>query len=159
MLKSLKENGVDLNMEAVAYDAGHDASGIYEYLIENNIKAVIALNERSGQASATGTAQQVNKQGAPLCIAGLEMRRHSKASNGRIYYNCPVKRPTHIEGKTQWKSYVEACPRAVLCQPLTKMGPVVYVRSDEDPRLYPEISRDSPLWKQIMKQSGMCQRK
>ena len=156
--KALKDNRLDCKIEALAYDAGHDAKGIYEYLIENNIKPVIALNQRSGLPAATGTAQSINQQGAPLCIAGLDMRRHSKASNGRIYYNCPVKRPTHINGKSEWKSYEEDCPRAVLCQPETKMGPVVYVRSDEDVRLYPEIARESPLYKQIMNQRTGCER-
>jgi hypothetical protein len=156
--KALKENQVDLKIEATAMDAGHDATGIYEYLIENKIKPVIALNQRSGLPAATGTAQIITQQGAPICLAGLAMRRHSKASNGRIYYNCPVKRPTHILGKTEWKSYVEDCPRGVLCQPETKMGPVVYVRSDEDVRLYAEIARDSSLYKKIMNQRTGCER-
>jgi hypothetical protein len=156
--KALKENGVDLKIEAVAMDAGHDARGIYEYLIDKRIKPVIALNPRTGQPSVTGTAQQVNDRGSPLCIAGLQMRRHAKTSNGRIYYNCPVKRPTHINGKSEWRSYLEECPRGVLCQPTTKMGPVVYVRSDEDVRLYPQIARDSPLYKQIMNQRTGCER-
>jgi hypothetical protein len=156
--KALKDNRLDCRIEAVAYDAGHDGLGIYEYLLAKQIKPVIALNPRSGLPQPTGTAETVTKEGLPLCIAGLEMRRHSKSSNGRIFYNCPVKRPTHIQGKTVWKSYVEACPRGVLCQPQTKMGPVVYVRSDEDPRLYPQIARDSPLHKQIMKQRTGCER-
>jgi hypothetical protein len=67
--KALKENGVDLKIEAVAMDAGHDARGIYEYLIDKRIKPVIALNPRTGQPSVTGTAQQVNDRGSPLCIA------------------------------------------------------------------------------------------
>jgi hypothetical protein len=142
----------------VAYDAGHDGLGIYEYLLAKQIKPVIALNPRSGLPQPTGTAETVTKEGLPLCIAGLEMRRHSKSSNGRIFYNCPVKRPTHILGKTVWKSYVEDCPMGVLCQPETKMGPVVYVRSDEDVRLYPEIARSSPLYKQIMNQRTGCER-
>lgn len=86
------------------------------------------------------------------------MRRHAKTSQGRIYYNCSVKRPTHINGKSEWKSYVEDCPRKVLCQPETKMGPVVYVRSDKDVRLYPEIARDSSTYKKIMKQRTGCER-
>jgi hypothetical protein len=156
--KSLKENGLDFKIEAAAFDAGHDARGIYEYLIENKIKPVIALNQRSGLPAATGTAQIITLQGAPLCPAGLAMRRHSKTSNGRIYYNCPVKRPTHINGKTEWKTHLDACPRGVLCQPETKMGPVVYVRSDQDLRLYPDIARDSSTYKQIMNQRTGCER-
>ena len=38
------------------------------------------------------------------------------------------------------------------------MGPVVYVRNDEDPRLYPEIARSSPLYKKTMNQRTGCER-
>jgi hypothetical protein len=158
LLKSLKENDVELKIEAAALDAGHDATGIYQYLIVNKIKPVIALNERSGLPAATGTAQSINQQGAPVCMAGLQMRRHGRSTDGRIYYNCPVKRPTHINGKTEWKTHLDACPQGVLCQPETKMGPVVYVRSDKDVRLYPEIERESALYKQIMNQRTGCER-
>jgi hypothetical protein len=156
--KAMRENSIEVKIEAVALDAGHDALGIYEYLEAKQIKPCIALNHRTGLPSATGTAQQVNKEGVPLCPAGLEMRRHSRSPLHRLYYNCPVKRPTHIEGKTVWKSSVEQCPLKVLCQPTTKMGPVVYVRSDQDPRLYPQIARDSARYKQIMKLRTGCER-
>jgi hypothetical protein len=156
--KALSDNRLDLKIEAVALDSGHDGLGVYEYLKAKQIKAVIALNQRNGHARPTGTPERITDLGTPLCPAGLEMRRHAKASNGRIYYNCPVKRPTHILGKTDWKSYLEECPRGVLCQPETKMGPVVYVRSDQDPRLYPEIRRDSPLSKKIMYLRTGCER-
>lgn len=156
--KAAEENGLQVKIEAVALDSGHDAAGIYEYLKAKQINPVIALNHRTGLPSATGTAQRVNEFGVPLCPAGLEMRRHCHSPNHRVYYNCPVKRPTHSNGKTIWKSSVEACPLAVLCQPSTKMGPVVYVRSDEDPRLYPEIGRDSARYKEIMKLRTGCER-
>jgi hypothetical protein len=38
------------------------------------------------------------------------------------------------------------------------MGPIVYVRSDSDPRYYPPIARDSPRFKQIMNLRGGCER-
>ncbi len=157
--KSLSSNLLKwLRIEAVALDAGHDALGIYEYLAAKAIKPCIALNHRTGLPSATGTAERVSKEGVPLCPAVLEMRRHSRSPNRRLYYNCPVKRPTHIKGKTVCNTEVEACPLGVLCQPTTKMGPVVYVRSDKDPRLYPEIARDSARYREIMKLRTGCER-
>ena len=38
------------------------------------------------------------------------------------------------------------------------MGPVVYVRTADDPRLYPPIPRDSPTFTQLMAQRTGCER-
>jgi len=85
------------------------------------------------------------------------MRRHTQTHH-RIIYHCPVKRPTHREGKHTWKAHVEECPLKVLCQPESKMGPSVYVRSDADPRFYPEIARSSPQYREIMNLRSGCER-
>lgn len=159
LIKTARENKLDIRIEAFGYDAGHDARGIYDYLLAKQIGPVIVLNHRQGQhPNPTGTAENVNDNGIPICPAGLEMRRHSLTPNHRIYFNCPVKRPTHEEGKTVWKSYVAECPHKVLCQPESKMGPIVYVRSDQDPRYYPPIPRDSPRFKEIMNLRSGCER-
>ena len=87
------------------------------------------------------------------------MRRHSFGPGGRrIYYNCPVKRPTHRGGQGQWVAHAEECPRQVLCQPQTQMGPVVSVRTTDDVRLYPPIPRDSMTFKQLMATRTGCER-
>jgi hypothetical protein len=113
--KALKEHGLDWKIHNAVYDAGHDAIGIYEYAIEHDIIPIIALNPRSGVNPApTGTADKVNENGIPLCPAGMLMRRHSRdKSKHRIIYNCPVKRPTHRNGKILYISYPDEC----LCFP------------------------------------------
>ena len=157
--KTCADHDLSISIEAVAYDAGHDALGIYEYLLEKSIAPVIALNPRSGQPPLpTGTAQQINEQGIPLCPAGLPMRRHSTTPNHRIVFHCPVKRPTHSHGAHAWNAFPDRCPLTVLCQPDTKMGPVVYVRSDADPRFYPPIPRHSSRFQQIMNLRSGCER-
>jgi hypothetical protein len=158
--KACAENRLPVKIYAAAYDSGHDARGNYDYLLAKQIKPVIAINPRHGQRpNPTGTAQQLNDEGVPVCIAGLPMRLHSKkSSNHRIYFNCPVKRPTHMDGEHAWNAFLEQCPLGVLCQPHTKMGPVVYVRSDKDPRYYPEIARDSKEYKQIYNLRSGCER-
>ncbi|HSH13827.1 MAG TPA: transposase, partial [Desulfurivibrionaceae bacterium] len=158
-LKTCREHDLRLSVHALAYDAGHDARGIYEFLLAKQIRPVIALNPRSGQHPLpSGTAQQLNDQGVPLCPAGLPMRRHSTTPSHRIVFNCPVKRPTHRNGQHAWNASPQLCPFHVLCQPDTKMGPVVYVRSDADPRHYPPIPRDSSHFKQIMNLRSGCER-
>ena len=157
--KTCSENGLPVKVFAAGYDSGHDGLGNYEYLRAKGIQPVIALNPRSGtHPNPTGTAERITDNGIPLCPAGLEMRRHTVTPNHRIIYHCPVKRPTHIEGKHVWKAHVDECPHGVLCQPETKMGPSVYVRSDLDPRFYPEIARDSQQYTKIMNLRSGCER-
>jgi hypothetical protein len=101
----------------------------------------------------------VNDHGIPLCPAGLPMRRHRFGPGGRrLYYNCPVKRPPHRAGQGQWRAHVAECPRQVLCQPHTQMGPVVYVRTTAEPRLYPPIPRDSVTFQELMATRSGCER-
>ncbi len=156
--KAAAENNLAISISAAIYDAGHDGRGIYQYLLAKKIDPVIALNPRHGLPLASGTAQQINSDGVPLCPANLPMRRHSSTPNHRIIFNCPVKRPTHLDGKTVWQSHLNDCPHKVLCQPETLMSPTVYVRSDSDPRLYPKIARDSPKFKDLMKLRSACER-
>lgn len=156
--KACREHQLELAVSAAVYDSGHDGRGNYEYLLAKQIAPVIALNPRHGLPLASGTAGQIAPNGIPLCPAGLEMRRHSATPNHRVYFNCPVKRPTHLDGQTVWQAHVEQCPHKVLCQPESKMGPIVYIRSDSDPRLYPQIARDSARFKALMKLRSGCER-
>jgi hypothetical protein len=159
-LKTCAAHALPITVRAAVYDSGLDAHGIYQFLEAKTIAPVIALNPRRGDHPApTGTATHVNDHGIPLCPAGLPMRRHSFGPGGRrLYYNCPVKRPTHRAGQGHWKAHVEECPRKVLCQPHTQMGPVVYVRTAADPRLYPPIPRDSATFKELMATRSGCER-
>jgi hypothetical protein len=158
--KALKENGLEWKIDHAVYDAGHDATGIYEYLMEEEIKPVIALNQRaSTYPQPTGTAERVSDNGTPICPAGKLMRRHYYDKNKkRIYYNCPVKRPTHRDGEHCWVAHIDECPNSTLCQLYTKMGPVVYVRTEDDPRLYPQIRRETQTFKRLMNLRSCCER-
>jgi hypothetical protein len=159
LLKMFSEHNFAGKIYSLSYDCGHDALGIYQYLISKDIKPVIALNPRNGELpKPSGTAKVVDSKGIPLCEAGLEMRYNGKRSDGRIYFNCPVKRPTHLDYKTVWKSYPDECPLGVLCQPDSLTGPVVYLRSKDDLRLYPTIARHSPEYKHLMNLRSGCER-
>jgi hypothetical protein len=160
LLKTRAVHQLPVTGRAVVYDSGQDARGIYDFVQAKQSAPVIALNPRRGEPPApSGTATQVNDQGIPLCPAGLPMRRHSQApQRHRVYYNCPVKRPTRRDGAVQWVVHGEACPQQVLCQPHTQMGPVVYVRPVDDPRLYPPMPRDSTAFKELMARRTGCER-
>lgn len=158
--KALKEHGLNWKISHAVYDAGHDALGNYEYLTESNIIPVIALNPRKGvNPSASGTAEMVNEEGVPICPAGMLMRFHGYIKNKhRIIYNCPVKRPTHKDGQHLWNAFPEECPNNALCDADTKMGPVVYVKTSDDPRLYPPLPRSSAKFSELMSKRSCCER-
>jgi len=166
--KTLKEHGLsdaiakaqNWDISHVVYDAGHDSLGNYEYLMDDHIIPVIALNPRKGtHPSPSGSAKKVNEDGVPVCKSGLLMRLcgYIKKKH-RIVYNCPVKRPTHRNGQHLWNAFPDECPHKVLCDTGTKMGPVVYVKSTDDPRLYPPLSRNSPKFHELMDRRSCCER-
>ncbi len=158
--KTLREHGLAWKIDTAIYDALHDAKGIYEYLSDNGISPVIPLNPRNGTPpSPSDTAQPVNDQGIPLCPAGLSMRRHARdPKRHRILFNCPVKRPTHQKGAYTWRAYPQECPLGSLCQPHTRMGPLVCVNTSDDPRLYPPIPRNSKTFHEMMNLRTGCER-
>ena len=57
-----------------------------------------------------------------------------------------------------WMAHTHECPLDVLCQPSTKMGPIVYVNTKDNPRLYPKISRKSKQFKKLMNLRSGCER-
>jgi hypothetical protein len=161
LTKALREHGLEWKISNAVYDAGHDATGIYEYLMDDNVNPIIALNTRTGtHPSPTGTAEKVNENGVPLCPGGMLMRRMGfDPKRHRIYYGCPVKRPTHRKDQGYiYINHTDECPNGVLCQPETKHGPVVYVKTTDDPRLYPPVPRASPKYKRLMKLRSGCER-
>jgi hypothetical protein len=155
--KTIRENGLSWKIKHVIYDSGHDATGIYEYLDRCQISPIIALNPRRGSHPAvSGNAERVNEEGIPICKGGSLMRRHGcDKRKHRIIYHCPIKRQTH---KGEWKVHLDECPLGVLCQTQTKMGPVVYVKTTDDPRLYPQIARSSSTYRNLMKLRSGCER-
>jgi hypothetical protein len=158
--KTLKEHGLDWKVSHVVYDAGHDSLGNYEYLMGDDITPVIALNPRRGtHPSPSGSAARVNDDGVPVCKAGMLMRLCGYVKKKhRVIYNCPVKRPTHRKGQHTWNTFPDECPHKVLCDTVTKMGPVVYIKSTDDPRLYPPLPRNSPKFHELMDKRSCCER-
>lgn len=155
--KTLKEHGLDWEISHVVYDAGHDSLGNYEYLMEDHITPVIALNQRKGtHPSPSGSSEKVNEYGIPVCKSGMVMRRHYyDKKKHKVVYNCPVKRPN---GKHEWIAYTQQCPLGVLCQTNSDMGPTVSVKTKTDPRLYPPLPRNSPRFHELMDKRSCCER-
>jgi hypothetical protein len=158
MMKTFIEHNFNVKITGVALDKGHDAIGIYNYFLQKSIPTAIPLNNR-GKANPYKEEMRMSPNGKPLCKGGLEMRYHGyDKKKMRHCYNCPVKRPTRTNGNYHFVSHVEECPHKALCNPESTMGPIVYISSKDNPRLYPQITRDSDRYKELYNDRGVTER-
>ncbi|WP_207687160.1 hypothetical protein [Desulfonema limicola] len=94
---------------------------------------------------------RLDNNGIPLCRAGMPMRHHQYNKNRKTHvFCCPVKRQTHRKGKTVYVTHIDECPLKKDCQPENSLGPLVYIKSNSNPRLFPPVSRDSRQYEKIM---------
>lgn len=140
-----REAGIWLNAQGVAADKGYDAEGFHRFVMDIGLEPLIPLRESQRQ-DVNGIER--NADGVPLCPAGLEMRWHGyQKDSGKHVYNCPVKRPGREDGKQVMRVHPKECPHQVLCEPESKMGPCVHIYVGENPRLNPEVPRNSEAFK------------
>ena len=157
-LKVLREHKIYCNILAAIFDAGHDALGVYKYFRKKKIPTVIPLNNRGAKNQYKNKIKLSNK-GIPLCKGGLEMRHLGYNKNRmRHQYGCPVKRMTHRNGKPLYITHHNECPLDSRCSPDTKHAPTVIIFPRENPRLFPEIQRNSRKFKKLYDTRGGTER-
>jgi len=172
-LKAARENNLKMHIDLFCGDGHHDSYAHYEYFAAKQVIPIIPLAQKSKkvtphlpetQTDSPAKAQaaspvRLDTDGTPLCPAGAKMRHHSYDKKKRTHiYNCPAKRNTHRDGKCLYVTHLEECPRKQDCAPDTPIGPLVYIKSDTDPRLYPPILRESKRFKDLMKQRTATER-
>jgi len=87
------------------------------------------------------------------------MRHHQYNEYRRAHiYTCPAKRHTHRNGKSLHVFHTNECPAGKDCAPESSLGPIVNIKSDIDPRLYPPIPRDSKRFKELMNERSSTER-
>ena len=74
------------------------------------------------------------------------------------FYHCPAKYLGRTKGDVESKVNLEKCPLGVLCEPESKRGPYVYIKSDQNLRLFPKIARESNLFKERFKRRSAGER-
>jgi hypothetical protein len=141
-----------------AFDAIHDAYAVYEYLVDKKVQYAIPYAKQPSECVALGKGLMVNTKGTPLCPAGMPMRYHTRDKNDGHVYACPIKRPTHQDGKYTYVCHREKCPREALCEPTSLLGPLVHVPSDLNPRIHPAIPRESQEYKTLLASRTTCER-
>jgi len=131
----------DWHIDSFCGDSAHDALGIYGLLELWNIRAVIALNQRSKPGKLLDTDFSINQDGVPVCLAGLPMVDNGFCKNrNRRKFRCPLA-----------CAQVKSCDFQQLCPSLSAYGRTVYVSPNQNLRLITRIPRDSPEWKTRMK--------
>lgn len=159
LLKGLKENGINMSFKYFAGDGHHDSQAHYTYLMEKHIVPVIPLSENTKKTFTHLENVTMDDEGTPLCPGGLKMRYHGFNKKKQAHtYCCPVKRDTHRDGKSLYVTHIDECPRKADCRPGTKMAPVIYLKLDSDPRLFPPLSRDSKKFKELYKERSASER-
>ena len=139
----------------------HDSYAHYKYLQQKGITPIIPLSKNSKKVSPTLADENIrlDEDGTPVCPGGLRMRHHVYDKKKKVHvYCCPVKRNTHRNGKFIYTIHLGECPQKQDCAPDSSLAPLVYIKSDTDPRLYPPLPRDSEKFKEIMKQRSATER-
>lgn len=151
--KDLRATLPELAITTFIADSGHDGEPVYRFLLDRGAAPVIPLK---GPAPATHPQRpdlKLSARGVPTCQAGAEMTSWGSAGPGRKVFVCPVK-----AGKLKTCPLAPADQPDWLCQPGTRLGPVVGVKVDDNPRLCPPIPRNSPGYQPLMNLRSGCER-
>ncbi len=152
-LKMNNENKAGMEIKIFGGDGHHDSNAHYDYFKKKDILPVIPLADKSKAVVSRLPGDKdvlLNKDAVPLCPAGKPMRHHvyNKKRSTHVF-TCPIKCQTHKCGKAVYVTHIDKCPQKQDCKPESSIGPFVYIRSESDPRLFPQITRGSKQFKKV----------
>jgi hypothetical protein len=122
----------DGSLSHAVLDKGCDGRANHEHLRGLGILPVIAIRDNAPANHPTRPEVALSQRGIPVCEAGVEMASWGTAGKERPSFVCPVK-----AGK------LATCPRAPVeepswrCDPTTRLGPAVSIKTSDNPRLFP----------------------
>jgi hypothetical protein len=134
-------------------DKGCDGRANHEHLRGLRILPVIAIRNNAPASHPTRPEVALSKRAIPICEAGVEMAAWGTAGPGRPSFVCPVKAKKRAR-----------CPLAPAdepgwrCVPHSKLGPSVSIKTSDNPRLFPEISRNSATYERLYARRSACER-
>jgi hypothetical protein len=160
--KALRENDLNIAIAAFIGDGHHDSYAHYRYFGEKNVLPIIPLSKPSQKAYphlSDDSDIRLDMDGVPLCPSGIRMRHHCYDNKkNKHVYSCPAKRNTHRDGKSEYVFHEDECPGQQNCDPQSSLGPLVYIKSSTDPRLFPPLPRTSPKFQELMNQRSASER-
>ncbi|MCP4346957.1 MAG: hypothetical protein GY795_15695 [Desulfobacterales bacterium] len=161
-VKAVREHNIGMSIGIFCGDGHHDSYAHYRYFAAKGIIPVIPLSEgsRTVHPHLPGNdGVRFGEDGTPLCPGGKPMRRHGFNKNRNVHvFTCPAKKPSRKDGKHVYVTHEDQCPCGCICEPESSIGPCVYVKSDDDPRLFPPIPRGSRKYKTVMNQRSASER-
>lgn len=150
--KTLRAQPEEWKIDCFIADMGHDGSATYELCGDHGIRPIIPLNGAPAR-HPTRDALKLSDRAVPLCQASIEMAAWGSGGPGKPAFICPVKAgklpncPIAPDTEPDWR-----------CQPDTRYGPVVSVRTEDDPRLFPMIQRNSATFEELYRLRTGCER-
>lgn len=139
-LSEFRKLNPSLPITNLCFDSANDNYPTYLLCKKWHINPLIDLNSKRGRPSTIPDKITIDKDGTPLCHAGLRMVNwgYSPARNDRKW-RCPLKC-----GK------VDQCDSQSSCS-TSDYGRTIYTKPDWDVRLYPPIPRGTDKYKAIYK--------
>lgn len=152
--KQWKEHGLEWKMATFVADAGHDAEPIYRYLADHAITPVIPLRDQGPARHPDRPELTLSPRGVPMCEGGVEMAANGTAgSNHANLFICPFK-----AGKLRRCPIAPESDPGWSCRPELKFGPAVTIPSNDNPRIFAPLPRNSPEWARLMALRSGCER-
>jgi len=145
--KRLRSHAPSFGIDIFIADAGHDSLAEHRFHQSWSVRPVIPLANKAPASHPSRGEVSLSERGVPLCQAGIEMVPWGSAGRGsrrRPLFLCPVgakKRarcPLAPAEEPEWS-----------CRPDLKRGPAVTVSPEEDPRLFPQIPRNSERYQEL----------
>jgi hypothetical protein len=160
--KAANENGAPCSISIFCGDCHHDSYAHYRFFDKKGVDTVIPLSAKSKKVSVHLPGRdevRLDADGTPLCPAGKPMRyQHFNGKKQTHVFNCPAKRPARRDGKRKFVFHREECPNRKDCMFESTMAPFAYIKSSDDPRMFPRIPRNSERYRKIRNQRSASER-
>lgn len=146
-LREFKAINPDIPVKDLCLDSAHDNYATYGLCRKWEIRPFIDLNQNRGRPESIPDSVTIDKDGTPLCMAGLRMVNwgYCKQKHSRKW-RCPL-----ACGKT------DSCPCKEKCSS-SPYGRCVYTKPDWDIRLYTPVPRGTDQYKKVYKNRTCCER-
>lgn len=131
----MRDHLPDFQVTKLLLDAAHDAMPYYTYCKDHGIQPFIDLNEKRGIEVKYKNDFTIEKDGVPICKAGLKMHHDGcEMRTRRLKFRCPL------------ASRRNGCSCENPCSD-SKYGRTVHLAMKDNPRLINIPPRDSEDWK------------
>lgn len=141
----LEKNVPGLPIKNMCLDSAMDNLPTYTLLKKRRIRAFIDLNSKRGRPKNIPDTIRIDKNGTPLCQAGLRMVPNGyDRSRGELMWRCPY-----------GKDHSDKC--SCICSQ-SKYGRVIKTKPEWSIRLYTEVPRGTEEYKKIYNQRTATER-